>query len=95
MKEYIFTITYNFDNDYIIKKCNTYSEAINLLNRYLEEEIEIVKREREYTPSILKWEDDDITLVYEEGYSTKPSENKNRSYETEDCAYYRIFEVEM
>lgn len=95
MKEYIFTITYNFDGDYVAKKCDTYNEAIKLLNSYLEEEIEIIKREGEYNPSVLRWDNDDITLVYADGYSTNPSENKNRSYGTEDCAYYRIFEVEM
>lgn len=90
-KEYIFTVTYNFDGDYVAKKCETYEKAIEMLNEDLAEEIGIIKRECGYTPSILKLEDDDVVLVYAEGYKTDTSD---RNYATEDCAYYRIFEVE-
>ena len=92
MKIYIFTITYNFDSDTIVRKCNTHKEAIKMLNNFLEEEIQVVKVENEYIPSILKWGEDDITLVYAEGYS---KDDKNSNYRIEDCAYYRIFEVEI
>lgn len=44
---------------------------------------------------MLKWDEDDITLVYAEGYTTNPVENKERIYAIEDCAYYRVFEVEI
>lgn len=90
-KEYIFTITYNFDGDYVAKKCATYKEAVEMLNEDLEDEINIIKTECGYTPSLLKWEDDDVVLVYAEGYTIDTSD---RNYATEDCAYYRIFEVE-
>lgn len=92
MKIYIFTITYNFDGDYIVKKCDTYKEAVYLLNEYLDEEIKVVQTECEYTPSVLRWAKDDVTLVYSEGYVIG-TEDKN--YATEDCANYRIFEVEI
>lgn len=95
MKIYIFTITYNFDGDYVAKKCNTYEEALKMLNDFLEEEVLIVKTESEYEPSVLKWDEDDVTLVYAEGYTTNPIENKDRAFLIEDCAYYRIFEVEI
>lgn len=95
MKIYIFTITYNFDGDSIVKKCNTYEEAINILNSYLTEEVQTIINESEYEPSVLKWNEDDVTLVYAEGYTTNPSVTKNREFLREDCAYYRIFEVEL
>lgn len=95
MKIYIFTITYNFDGDSVVKKCDTYEEAVNMLDNFLEEEVQIVRTESEYEPSVLKWNEDDVTLVYAEGYTTNPIENKDRAFLREDCAYYRIFEVEI
>ena len=92
MKIYIFTITYNFDGDSVVRKCNTYEEAINMMNDFLKEEIQIIRTECEYNPSVLKWAEDDVTLVYAEGYST---ETTDRNYATEDCGFYRIFEVEI
>lgn len=88
--EYIFTITYNFDGAYVVKKCATYEEALKMLKDYLKEEIKTIRTESEYEPSVLEWEEDDVTLVYASGYT---KEEKSRNYATEDCAYYRIFEV--
>lgn len=93
LKTYILTVTYNFDGDYIAKKCDTYEEAVRSLNEYLKEEIRITQTECEYKPSVLQWSEDDVTLVYAEGYTTDPRKNKDRNYATEDCAYYRVFEV--
>lgn len=84
---FIFTITYNFEGTYIAANCNTYEDALEMLQTYLKEEIETIKKEGEYEPSVLEWSEDDITLVYAEGYN---KEEKN--YAMEDCAYYRIFE---
>lgn len=97
MKEkiYVFTITYNFDGSYVAKKCDTYEEAINMLNGYLKEEIKIVRDECEYEPSVLRWAKDDVTLVYEEGYTMENICCNNVEWDTRDCAYYRIFEVEI
>lgn len=97
MKIYIFSITYNFDSDYIAKKCDTYEEALAMLNDYLKKEIKIISEEFDYTPSVLAWADDDITLVYAEGYSRNSStiDLNNSKYDKEDCAYYRIFEVDI
>lgn len=93
MKTYIVTITYNFDGDYVAKKCNTYQDAIKLLNEYLNTEVQTVINECEYEPSVLRWYEDDITLVYAEGYTTNPYDNRDRAFLKEDCAYYRIFEI--
>ena len=88
---YILVITYNFDGGYVAKKCKTYDDAVKMLNDFLREEIVIVKTESEYEPSVLRWEEDDVILVYASG-STK--EEMNRNYAIEDCAYYKILEVE-
>lgn len=88
---YIVTITYNFDSDTVVKSCKTEEDAIKLLNKLLDEEIKTVQTENNYTPSVLRWEDDDVTLVYAEGYTTK---DMNRNYALEDCANYRVFAVD-
>lgn len=94
MKEYIVVITYNFDTDFVAIKCKTYEEAVEKLNELLNEEIEIVKRESEYTPSVLRFTDDDITLVYGSGYTLNYMREKSiRYYLLQDCAFYKIIEV--
>lgn len=87
---YILTITYNFDGGYVAKKCKTYEDAVKMLNDFLKEEVESVKTESEYEPSVLRWEEDDVTLVYASGYTKK---EMNRNYAIEDCAYYKILEI--
>ena len=39
---YVLAITYNFDGGYVAKKCETYEDAIKLLNDYLEEEVQLM-----------------------------------------------------
>lgn len=92
MKIYIFTITYNFDTDAIVIKCNTYEEALQKLKDFLKDEVRSIRTESGYEPSVLDWEEYDVTLVYAEGYSRSDG---NMNYGVEDCAYYRIFEVEI
>ena len=92
MRIYIFNVTYNFDEEYIAKKCDTYDEALAMLNDFLKKEVQEVVDGNEYNPSVLKWSDDDVTLVYAEGYTI---EEISMNYNVEDCAYYRIFEVEI
>lgn len=88
---FIFSITYNFDGDYVAKKCNTYKEAKKMLDDFLKEEVRIIRTENDYEPSVLEWSEDDVVLVYATGYTT---ETKDRNYCMEDCAYYRIFMVD-
>lgn len=90
-KEYIFTISYNFDGSSVAKKCETMEEAIKMLHEYLVEEVNTIKKESGYDPSVLEWSEDDVVLVYAEDYTTK---TEDRNYALEDCAYYRVFEVE-
>ena len=93
MKYYIMTITYNFDADYVAKHFDTRDEAIKSMNEYLEKEIQEVIQESEYKPSVLNWADDDVTLVYAEGYSLENLEDGK--FRIEDCADYSVFEVEI
>ena len=89
MIKWIFTITYNFDVDYIAKCFDTERDALMEMYYMLEEEVEVIQRESEYEPSVLKWSDDDIVLVYDEDYSIY-----DPNWSQRDCAYYRIFKVE-
>lgn len=91
MKIYIFNVTYNFSGNYIAKKCNTYDEALAMLNDFLEKESYNFTENCGYNPSVLKWSEDNVTLVGAGGYSTEESNNHN----TENCAYCKIFEVEI
>lgn len=93
MKEYIVVIIYNFDTDFVAEKCKTYEEAVEKLNKLLNEEIETVKRENKYTPSVLRFTDDDVTLVYESGYTLDLKNVSTREYFLQDCAFYKIIEV--
>lgn len=94
MKEYIVVITYNFDTDFIAIKCKTYEEAVEKLNELLNEEIETVKRENEYAPSVLRFTDDDVTLVYGSGYTLNYIKGKSiRYYLLQDCAFYKVIEA--
>lgn len=87
---FIFTITYNFDGSSVAKKCDTMEEAVKMLQEYLSEEVNAVKAESGYEPSVIDWSEDNVVLVYAEGYT---KDTKDRNYALEDCAYYRIFEV--
>lgn len=93
MKEYIVVITYNFDTDFVAVKCKTYEEAVEKLNELLNEEIETVKRENEYTPSVLRFTDDDVILVYESGYTLDSKNVSTREHLLQDCAFYKVIEV--
>lgn len=90
-KIYIFVITFNFCGEYYAKKYDNIEDAKKALKDSVDEEFNYVKGESEYSPSILEWSDEDVVLVYAEGYDTSTKSN----YEENDCAYYRIFEVEL
>lgn len=87
---FIFTITHNFDGSSVAKKCDTMEEAVKMLQAYLSEEVNAVKAESGYEPSVIDWSEDDAVLVYAEGYT---KDTIDRNYALEDCTYYRIFEV--
>lgn len=82
---YIMLITYSFDTDYIVVRCETEKEAINKLNEYLNEEIEVVKDESEYTPIVREHMDTLKELIYEEAEEYIDSDS--------DIAEYRVIEV--
>lgn len=88
---FIFSITYNFDSAYICRLFNTEQKAIECLKKYLEEEIKIVRKESEYEPSVLKDNDTEITLIYEEN-ALMYDEYGNRT--TYDMAFYKVMEAD-
>ena len=91
MKMYIFTITYNFDGDYIAQKFNTFTAAFLMLEKMLKTEVETVRNECEYEPSVIRFADDDVCLIYEEDVTLE----NHTEFTKSDTAYYRIFEVEV
>ena len=88
--QYVFTITYNFDEGSIAELCKTHAEATKKLRKYLNDEVNTIRTEHGIEPSVLEWSEDNIELVYAAGYEKTAD---SRKYELEDCAYYRIFEV--
>lgn len=95
MKKYILTITYNFDSDYIVASFDTEKESVEALNEALNEEVETVIKENKYEPSVIRFGYDDVVLVYAEGYTDITDGSYRKDYPMEDCAMYRIFEVEF
>ena len=82
---YIMLITYSFDSDYVAVRCETEKEAIDKLNEYLNEEIETVEEESEYTPIVREHMDTLKELIYEEDEAYIDSNT--------DIAEYRVIEV--
>ena len=84
--DYLMLITYSFDTDYVAKPCATEDEAITELNKYLNEEIETVKKECEFTPIVIRYSDDEVKLVYT---------NNKWDYVNEevDTATYKVIEI--
>lgn len=62
--DYLMLITYSFDTDYVAKPCATEGEAIAELNRYLDEEIETIKKESGYDPIVQRYGEQEVKLVY-------------------------------
>ena len=62
--DYLMLITYSFDTDYVAKPCATEGEAIAELNKYLDEEIKIIKKESGYDPIVERYSEQEVKLVY-------------------------------
>ena len=89
-KKYIMTITYNFDLDYVCKEFNSEEEAIQALNSYLEEEIKTISYESEYNPTVIRHDDWNVDLIYDENATYQYN-----YYEPVGCdvAFYKVMEV--
>ena len=83
---YVLSITYSFDTDYLAVPCHSYEEAKEWMQRYLAAEVETVKEESEYQPSVIALSDDETVLVYEK--SVDGSHYKEFEYAT-----YKIMEL--
>lgn len=86
-KYYLLLITYSFDIDYVSIVCDTKEKALTMLENMLEKEFNIIEKEMEYTPSIIRHSDTDITLIY--------SPIITKEYLMKDHADYRIIEIEI
>lgn len=91
MKEYIIAITFSDDISYIARKYQTKEEAIAAMNDEIKAQIEIVQKECGYTPSLLRWSDSFVTIVFAEGYSV---DSLTACYALEHSNTYRVFEIE-
>ena len=63
---YIALITYNWDTDYVSKSFYSEEDAIEFMNKLLDEEVELVKKENEYEPKVVRHQDNCIELIYDE-----------------------------
>ena len=63
---YIMLITYNWDVDYVSKSFYSEREAIDFMNKLLDEEVELVKKENEYEPKVVRHFDNYVELIYDE-----------------------------
>ena len=80
---YIMLILYSWDTDYISKPFATEKEAIQEMNRYLNEEIKIIRKENNYKPIVKRNDDTEIILLY--------TDDKCQIYA--DKAIYKVIET--
>ena len=73
--------------------CDSRETAIELLHKCLEAEVNLVKSVAGYTPSVLEPDEDDITLMYAEGYEDIPANYDGESFKSEDFARFGVIEV--
>lgn len=82
--KYIMLITYSWDSDYIAVPCNDDIEAMEWLNRYLDEEVKTIREENEYEPTIIRHNDELVELMYDEELAIDSNT---------DVATYRVIEI--
>lgn len=80
---YAMIILYSWDLDYISKPFNTEEEAIQAMNDYLNQEIEIIRKESNYDPIVKKNDDTETILLY--------TDDKYRT--DADKAIYKVIEI--
>lgn len=71
-------VTYSFNQDYIAVPCESEYKAKECIKKYIDEEIEKVKKEYHYTPLTYSETDDNVTLFY-------TSRNINLDTNTMEC----------
>ncbi len=71
-------VTYSFNQNYIAVPCESEYEAQACIKKYIDEEIEKVKKEYHYTPLTYSETDDNVTLFY-------TSRNINLDTNTMEC----------
>ena len=91
MLGFIMLITYSFDTDYVCVPCETEEEAVRVMQKYLDNEIGIVREEQGYAPQVIKTGETEIVLSYaDERYYGKVDAG---SYSDHDYAVYKVIEI--
>lgn len=84
---YILVICYELTHDYSAYKFDTYEDAINALNEYVDKEIKLVDKEFGYKIHKIIYSKDDIEIVYKEN----PTYDEN--YNKDNRTSYRVYAV--
>lgn len=62
--KYVMLLTYNFTTDYSAVPCETEEEAIKVMHKWIDAEIETVKTECGYEPVVKEYSDDEMVIAY-------------------------------
>ena len=88
---FIMLIAYSFDTDYVSVPCKTEEEALCVLHKYMQDEIKITQKEREYTPQVIKMSDTEYYLSYADAEYCGIVDAGN--YSDHDYAVYKVIEA--
>lgn len=91
MLNFMMLITYSLDTDYVCVPCETKEEAVRVMQKYLDDEIGIVREKQGYTPQVIKTGETETILSYadEECYGRVDAGN----YSDHDYAVYKVIEI--
>mgnify|MGYP006959315240 CR=1 FL=1 len=94
-KKYVFVLTYNFDPSIFRESFDSLEDARERMEQVLDEEIETVNEECEYSPVVIRSDENDLELIYTtEDAWKKAMRDGNGQQRTFDAARYFIIEVE-
>ena len=91
MSKFAMLITYSFDTDYVCVPCETEEEANRVLQKYLRDEIRIVKEEQGYTPQVVAFDETEVVLSYTKKETFGKVDENN--YVEHDFATYKVIEI--
>ena len=93
-KKYVFILTYNFDTSIFVESFESMEEAEERLKAVLDEELDTVKRECEYEPTVIIQDSHDLELIYATKEQWDEAINAGRGKQRVfDAARYFIVEI--
>lgn len=93
-KKYVFILTYNFDSSIFVESFESMEEAEERLKAVLDEELDTVKRECEYEPTVIIQDSHDLELIYATKEQWDEAVNAGRGQQRVfDAARYFIVEI--